>query len=192
MLEVYSFVDYFTIPPSFVSIYLDRTWIGKIHFDKCWIWSFWFRTTVPESFATDDCSGHPAVSQHPQDVHFHKVSIQSSANWRLVKWMGAERSLKAICNMRGKSDKNGERPALHLNVQEASVFRATSIVWRQQSWVEDCLHNTNQDLMEILTSGLLSSSQSSSLYGSQLRASFTWWAFLLFTLYPPKYVKLHY
>ncbi|ENN80507.1 hypothetical protein YQE_03072, partial [Dendroctonus ponderosae] len=27
MLEMYSFVDYFTIPPSFVSIYLDRTWI---------------------------------------------------------------------------------------------------------------------------------------------------------------------
>jgi hypothetical protein len=30
MLELYSFVDYFTIPPSFVSIYLDRTWIGNI------------------------------------------------------------------------------------------------------------------------------------------------------------------
>ena len=29
MLELYSFVDYFTIPPSFVSIYLDRTWIGR-------------------------------------------------------------------------------------------------------------------------------------------------------------------
>jgi len=28
MLDHYSFVDYFTIPPSFVSIYLDRTWIG--------------------------------------------------------------------------------------------------------------------------------------------------------------------
>jgi len=28
MLELYSFVDYFTIPPSFVSIILDRTWIG--------------------------------------------------------------------------------------------------------------------------------------------------------------------
>ncbi len=28
MLEMYSFVDYFTIPPSFVSIYMDRTWIG--------------------------------------------------------------------------------------------------------------------------------------------------------------------
>lgn len=32
MLEMYSFVDYFTIPPSFVSIYLDRTWIGE--FDR--------------------------------------------------------------------------------------------------------------------------------------------------------------
>ena len=31
MLELYSFVDYFTIPPSFVSIYLDRTWIGELH-----------------------------------------------------------------------------------------------------------------------------------------------------------------
>lgn len=30
MLEMYSFVDYFTIPPSFVSIYLQRTWIGKL------------------------------------------------------------------------------------------------------------------------------------------------------------------
>ncbi|XP_026808966.1 calcium-activated potassium channel slowpoke isoform X5 [Rhopalosiphum maidis] len=28
MLEMYSFVDYFTIPPSFLSIYLGRTWIG--------------------------------------------------------------------------------------------------------------------------------------------------------------------
>ncbi|GBP18935.1 Calcium-activated potassium channel slowpoke [Eumeta japonica] len=30
MLEMYSFVDYFTIPPSFVSIYLDRTWIALV------------------------------------------------------------------------------------------------------------------------------------------------------------------
>jgi potassium large conductance calcium-activated channel subfamily M alpha protein 1 len=28
MFEMGSFVDYFTIPPSFVSIFLDRTWIG--------------------------------------------------------------------------------------------------------------------------------------------------------------------
>ena len=27
-LEMYSLIDYFTIPPSFVSIYLDRSWIG--------------------------------------------------------------------------------------------------------------------------------------------------------------------
>lgn len=28
MLELYSIIEFFTIPPSFVSIYLDRTWIG--------------------------------------------------------------------------------------------------------------------------------------------------------------------
>ncbi|KRX96088.1 Calcium-activated potassium channel slo-1 [Trichinella pseudospiralis] len=28
LLEVYSFVDYFTIPPSFVAIYLERNWLG--------------------------------------------------------------------------------------------------------------------------------------------------------------------
>ena len=28
MFEIGSFVDYFTIPPMFVSIFLDRTWIG--------------------------------------------------------------------------------------------------------------------------------------------------------------------
>lgn len=32
MLEMYSFVDYFTIPPSFVSIYLNRTWIGNVFY----------------------------------------------------------------------------------------------------------------------------------------------------------------
>ena len=29
MFEIGSFVDYFTIPPMFVSIFLDRTWIGN-------------------------------------------------------------------------------------------------------------------------------------------------------------------
>uniref|UniRef100_A0AC35TLF4 BK channel n=1 Tax=Rhabditophanes sp. KR3021 TaxID=114890 RepID=A0AC35TLF4_9BILA len=28
LLEVYSFIDYFTIPPSFVAIYLHRNWLG--------------------------------------------------------------------------------------------------------------------------------------------------------------------
>ena len=31
MFEIGSFVDYFTIPPMFVSIFLDRTWIGIDH-----------------------------------------------------------------------------------------------------------------------------------------------------------------
>ncbi len=29
-LDIYSIVDFFTIPPSFVSIYLDRHWIGTL------------------------------------------------------------------------------------------------------------------------------------------------------------------
>uniref|UniRef100_A0A915HJT1 Ion transport domain-containing protein n=1 Tax=Romanomermis culicivorax TaxID=13658 RepID=A0A915HJT1_ROMCU len=29
LLEVYSFIDYLTIPPSFVAIYLKRNWLGK-------------------------------------------------------------------------------------------------------------------------------------------------------------------
>ena len=29
LVELYSFVDYFTIPPSFVAIYLNRNWLGK-------------------------------------------------------------------------------------------------------------------------------------------------------------------
>lgn len=28
LVEIYSFVDYFTIPPSFVAVYLDRNWLG--------------------------------------------------------------------------------------------------------------------------------------------------------------------
>ena len=28
-LEIHSFVDYFTIPPAFVGIYLSRQWLGK-------------------------------------------------------------------------------------------------------------------------------------------------------------------
>lgn len=29
LVEIYSFVDYFTIPPSFVAIVLNRNWLGK-------------------------------------------------------------------------------------------------------------------------------------------------------------------
>ena len=31
------------------------------------------RTSVPTSIAADDSSRHPAVPQHPQDVHLHQV-----------------------------------------------------------------------------------------------------------------------
>jgi len=29
-LDIFSIVDYFTIPPSFVAIYLDHQWLGKL------------------------------------------------------------------------------------------------------------------------------------------------------------------
>ena len=56
MLELYSFVDYFTIPPSFVSIYLDRTWIGDLSSDVSLTSSVVIvRSEVPESSPPDDC-----------------------------------------------------------------------------------------------------------------------------------------
>ena len=56
MLELYSFVDYFTIPPSFVSIYLDRTWIGDLssHVSSASRVVI-VRSEVPESSPSDDC-----------------------------------------------------------------------------------------------------------------------------------------
>jgi len=32
LLETHSFIDYFTIPPAFVAIYLERNWLGKLFF----------------------------------------------------------------------------------------------------------------------------------------------------------------
>ena len=30
LVELFSLVDYFTIPPSFVAIYLNRNWLGQL------------------------------------------------------------------------------------------------------------------------------------------------------------------
>jgi len=32
LFEIFSLVDYFTIPPSFVAIYLNRNWLGAYHY----------------------------------------------------------------------------------------------------------------------------------------------------------------
>lgn len=54
MFEIGSFVDYFTIPPMFVSIFLDRTWIGKICKRRLLTNKFLYtRPEVSESFAID-------------------------------------------------------------------------------------------------------------------------------------------
>ena len=71
MFEIGSFVDYFTIPPMFVSIFLDRTWIGRsasfIFYPCC-------RPSLPESPAFNVHPGHLAVSQCSQAVNLHQVS----------------------------------------------------------------------------------------------------------------------
>ena len=40
MFEIGSFVDYFTIPPMFVSIFLHRTWIGVPSFYIIYLYTF--------------------------------------------------------------------------------------------------------------------------------------------------------
>lgn len=50
-LEVNSVVDFFTVPPVFVSVYLNRSWLGKST-------SLSFSLLVPESWLKDRiCSG---------------------------------------------------------------------------------------------------------------------------------------
>ena len=55
MFEIGSFVDYFTIPPMFVSIFLDRTWIGKISKERLLtnILQLYTRPEVSKSFEID-------------------------------------------------------------------------------------------------------------------------------------------
>ena len=73
MLELESFVDFFTIPQSIVSIYLDRTWIGGV---SEWIWDanlFLFRVGFLAGSSLDVCSRHPTVPQHTKNLNFHEV-----------------------------------------------------------------------------------------------------------------------
>ena len=82
MFEIGSFVDYFTIPPMFVSIFLDRTWIGKINLQLVNIAS-WCRPSLPESPAFNVHPGHLAVSQCPQVINLHQVF--KAIVWKTIK-----------------------------------------------------------------------------------------------------------
>ena len=82
MFEIGSFVDYFTIPPMFVSIFLDRTWIGKINLQLVNIAS-WCRPSLPESPAFNVHPGHLAVSQCPQVINLHQVFKVTV--WKTIK-----------------------------------------------------------------------------------------------------------
>ena len=71
MLELYSFVDYFTIPPSFVSIYLDRTWIGTRNSPE-WRNILIFRSEVSLGPSSDDCSRYFTIL-YSQNFHLYQV-----------------------------------------------------------------------------------------------------------------------
>ena len=103
MLELYSFVDYFTIPPSFVSIYLDRTWIGGSIFCGSFKYmSFVHRPPFLARLALDDRAGHPAVPQHPQDVHLDQVGGQLDPRWPQPPQTLAPRTVVALLALRAQ------------------------------------------------------------------------------------------
>ena len=86
MLEMYSFVDYFTIPPSLVSIYLDRTWIGKHYRLKktkfCSLSTsltlqFASRSPFPSSATTHERSRYPSIFKYPKNLQFHTLGTIS-------------------------------------------------------------------------------------------------------------------
>ena len=64
MLELYSFVDYFTIPPSFVSIYLDRTWIGLSEPSRPYLLNLVFRIEIPPGTTLDDRSRYFTIFEY--------------------------------------------------------------------------------------------------------------------------------
>lgn len=81
MLEMYSFVDYFTIPPSFVSIYLQRTWIGKTRNGftstlehKLRLLFYHCRSSLFESASTYDSSRYFAIFKCIKDIQFDSFS----------------------------------------------------------------------------------------------------------------------
>ena len=103
MLELYSFVDYFTIPPSFVSIYLDRTWIGGSIFCGSFKYmSFVHRPPFLARLALDDRAGHLAVPQHPQDVHLDQVGGQLGPRWPQPPQTLAPRTVVALLALRAQ------------------------------------------------------------------------------------------
>lgn len=77
---MYSFVDYFTIPPSFVSIYLQRTWIGKWPVaTQCWLildyhslfpFSFFLPFSKRRLSTYDRSPFFKSASSHDRSRHF--------------------------------------------------------------------------------------------------------------------------
>ena len=116
MFEIGSFVDYFTIPPMFVSIFLDRTWIGGstivLHF-----LSLFCRPSLPQSPAFNVHPGHLAVSQCSQAVNLHQVS-------KLNVWKLSARGKKPKLTILQK----------HFQTDPAHCYVHLSVAGRSWNW----------------------------------------------------------
>lgn len=73
-LEVFSFVDYFTIPPSFVAIYLDRNWLGK-----------WLRSDTRLTNQTP-CSPQYLANQLKHSFILYNQSIKARKHHWIKTW----------------------------------------------------------------------------------------------------------
>ena len=92
---------------------------------------FQFRTPVPTSAAPDDSSRHPAVPQHPQDVHLHQVlsDIIFFRRKKGCKGRGAGGKFDGqFVGKRKKNDRSGERLTIIQMFPKALMFRAIPII----------------------------------------------------------------
>ena len=60
------------------------------------------RTSVPTSIAADDSSRHPAVPQHPQDVHLDQVGGHLAPSWPQPPRTLAPRTVVALLALRAQ------------------------------------------------------------------------------------------
>ena len=91
---MYSFVDYFTIPPSFVSIYLDRTWIGKGGEVERVVWKVCaFRPSISACVALNDCPGYSSIPQYTEDFQLHTTCSDSVHIYICLAYSGRDHPL---------------------------------------------------------------------------------------------------
>lgn len=123
---MYSFVDYFTIPPSFVSIYLNRSWIGELAIstnrkDSFFIDDpFLLRSPFPSSVATHERSRYPSVLKYSQNIKLHTLGTTSINFYIGMVNSSWNHSLGELINCRASN---------HLTMASENSWRIPAIHW---------------------------------------------------------------